>query len=351
MGWDKSIVKVFQKSDAINSLSVIIPVRNEQTTINRLLKEVIEQNYPQENFEIIVVDDHSEDNTIQVIEETLQQHPFLRITITPSVKSGKKAAIAQGVSLAKGSIIVTTDADCRVQANWLNAINQVFSNTDCKMVVGSVAIEADVSLFSKMQAIEFASLMGVSTSMMAYGKPVMCNGANLAFEKNAFEEVKGYEGNSHIASGDDEFLMRKILDAYPKGVAFNSSPESVVRTGAQPTLESFLQQRIRWAGKWKYNSGFLSKLLALYVVFFHLGIIAIPIMFFTGIIDYEVTLLLILGKAFLEWQFICRVTGWLKVQWYWPAFILLQVVYSFYAVGVGIGSNFIKAEWKGRAVS
>jgi hypothetical protein len=74
-------------------------------------------------------------------------------------------------------------------------------------------------------------------------------------------------------------------------------------------------------------------------------------MFFVGIIGYEVTLLLIFGKAFLEWQFISRVTGWLNVRWHWPAFILLQIVYSFYAIGVGVGSNFMKAEWKGRAVS
>jgi poly-beta-1,6-N-acetyl-D-glucosamine synthase len=350
-GWDKSISKSLKKSESLISLSVIIPVRNEQATIPTLLKGIIEQNYSKEYYEIIVVDDHSEDNTIQVIEGTLNQYPFLKITITPSVGSGKKAALTHGISLAQGSIIVTTDADCQVHPEWLSSINEVFSNTKSKMVVGPVAIDADNQLFSSMQAIEFASLIGVSTSMMAYGKPVMCNGANLAFCKDVFEEVRGYEGNSHIASGDDEFLMRKILKVYPRGVVFNSNQRSTVRTNAQSTLRSFLHQRIRWAGKWKYNSGWLSKLLALYVVFFHSTVISIPIVYFLGIIDYEITILLILGKAFLEWQFLSKVTNWLGVRWHWPSFILLQLVYSFYAVGIGIGSNFMKAEWKGRPVS
>lgn len=350
-GWDKSISKSLKKSESLNSLSVVIPVRNEQATISSLLKGIIEQNYPKEDYEIIVVDDHSEDKTIEVIEATLNQYPFLKITITPSVGSGKKAALTHGISLAQGSIIVATDADCRVQPDWLSSINEAFENTTIKMVVGPVAVDSDNQLFSSMQAIEFASLIGVSTSMMAYGKPVMCNGANLAFRKDVFDEVRGYEGNSHIASGDDEFLMQKILRIYPKGVAFNSNQPSIVRTSAQSTLKSFLHQRIRWAGKWKYNSGWLNKLLALYVILFHITFIAIPILFFLGIIDYEITLLLILGKAFLEWQFISRVTEWLGVRWHWPSFILLQFVYSFYAVGVGIGSNFMKAEWKGRPVS
>jgi biofilm PGA synthesis N-glycosyltransferase PgaC len=349
-GWDKAIAAPLQKTDTLKSLSVIIPVRNEEATICTLLKEVIEQNYLKDHYEIIIVDDHSDDNTLQVIEETLQHHPFLKITITQSSLSGKKAALTQGISLAKGDIIVTTDADCHVKPDWLSSINQVFANTNCKMVAGPVAIDAVNTIFSKMQAIEFASVIGVSTSMMAYRKPIMCNGANLAFCKNVFDEVKGYEGNSHIASGDDEFLMRKILKAYPKGVVFNSNPASIVRTSGQPTLKSFLHQRIRWAGKWKHNSSWLSKVMALYIIVFLLVVIAIPVMFLTGKIDYEITLLLILGKAFLEWQFISRVTDWLGVRWHWLSFILLQLVYSFYAVGVGIISNFMKAEWKGRPV-
>lgn len=349
-GWDKAIRKSFQKKDVLNSIAVIIPVRNEEATIGTLLRDVIEQQYPPEYVEIIIVDDHSQDNTLLVIEETLRQHPFLKATITSLSHSGKKAALTHGIALAKGNLIVTTDSDCRVNPNWLSSINQAFADTDCKMVIGPVAIDADEKLFSNMQAIEFASLIGVSSSLLVYNKPVMCNGANLAYRKDVFEEVNGYEGNSHIASGDDEFLMRKIVKAYPNGVVFNSLPESIVRTKAISTWQSFLNQRIRWAGKWKYNSGWLSKILALYVVLIHLGVIAIPIMFLSEIIDYEITLLLLLGKAFLEWQFISRVTNWLGVKWHWPSFIVLQMVYSVYAFGVGISSNFMKAEWKGRPV-
>jgi hypothetical protein len=178
----------------------------------------------------------------------------------------------------------------------------------------------------------------------------MCNGANLAFRKEAFENVNGYEGNLHVASGDDEFLMRKINTACPGSIRFNISRASVVSTKAQSTGTDFLFQRIRWAAKWRHHRDLKTKLLAVYVFLFHLLTISLPVLAILGYLKLSFVLVLFLVKAILEFRFLVRVTSWLQIPWHWPSFILLQVVYSLYAVIIGVLSNFIQAKWKGRPV-
>lgn len=327
-------------------LSVLVPVRNEAATVECLLSDLINQNYPKDKFEIIVVNDHSEDKTIQEVEKKIDSSANLKIVANEG--QGKKLAITTGVSLSKGEIIVTTDADCRVDMNWLETINNSFFNEKIKMVFGAVRIQTDDSLFSKLQAIEFASLIGSGAATMAMGIPTMCNGANLAFRKTIFSEVNGYEGNTQIASGDDEFLMRKISRKYPDGIHFNNAPESIVCTTPQPALIEFINQRLRWAEKWKYNRDSKSKRVALYVFLFHLSVLALPVLVILNYVTLYSLILFLFGKAVLEFMFLWSVTAWLKVKWNWLAFILLQLIHSFYVVTIGVVSNFAKPLWKGR---
>ena len=345
-GWQKAKEQYpVSNKDARQFLSVIIPVRNEEATIDRLLNDLIIQSYPKDKFEIIIVNDHSEDNTIQIVEKKIGSSANLKIASNEGL--GKKLAITTGVSLSSGEIIVTTDADCRVDMNWLETINNSFFNEKIKMVFGAVKIQIDDSLFSKLQAIEFSSLIGSGAATMAMGIPTMCNGANLAFRKDVFLEVNGYEGNTQIASGDDEFLMRKISRKYPDGIKFNNSQENIVITNPQPTLAEFIDQRLRWAGKWKYNKDGKSKLVALYIFIFHLSVLALPVLVILNYVTLYSLILFLLGKAILEFMFLWSVTTWLKVKWNWQAFILLQLIHSFYVVTIGVIANFAKPLWKG----
>jgi biofilm PGA synthesis N-glycosyltransferase PgaC len=346
-GWKKAK----QQHHSLNKdvkmfLSVLVPVRNEEATIDRLLKDLINQNYPKDKFEIIVANDHSEDNTIQVIEKKINN--AINIDIVANEGQGKKSAITTGVRFSKGEIIVTTDADCRLDKNWLETISDSFYNEKIKMVVGAVKIQTKDSLFSKLQAIEFSSLIGSGAATMAMGIPTMCNGANLSFRKDIFLEVNGYEGNTQIASGDDEFLMRKISRKYPDGIHFNNAEESIVSTAPQPTLTEFIDQRLRWVGKWKYNRDGKSKLVALYIFLFHLSVLTVPVLVILDYLTLSFALVFFLVKATLEFMFLRSVTLWLKVKWNWPAFILLQLIHSFYVVVIGVVSNFAKPLWKGR---
>lgn len=346
-GWQKAKERYpVSNRDARQILSVIIPVRNEEATIDRLLNDLIIQSYPKDKFEIIIVNDHSEDNTIQVVKKKIGSSANLKIVANEG--QGKKLAITTGISLSKGEIIVTTDADCRVGMNWLETIDKSFFNEKVKMIFGAVKIQTDGSLFYKLQAIEFTSLIGSGAATMAMGIPTMCNGANLAFRKDVFFEVIGYEGNTQIASGDDEFLMRKISRKYPHGIHFNNSQENIVSTNPQPTLIEFIDQRLRWAGKWRYHDDGKSKLVALYVFLFHLSVLALPVLVILDYLSLSSALLFLLGKAILEFMFLWHVTTWLKVKWNWPAFILLQLIHSFYVVTIGVVANFAKPLWKGR---
>lgn len=346
-GWQKVNVQPrVSNRRPFKSLSVIIAVRNEAATIGHLLDDLSNQNYPKDKFEIIVVNDHSEDGTIQVVEKKIINSTNVNIVVNEG--EGKKLAITTGVRLSKGEIIITTDADCRVGANWLETINDSFSNESIKMVFGPVKMQRENSFFSRLQTIEFSSLIGTGAATWAMGTPTMCNGANLAFQKEVFFEVDEYLGNYQIASGDDEFLMRKIWQKYPEGIRFNNSKESIVSTIPHPTLVGFIDQRLRWAGKWKFNKDLKSKLLAVYIFIFQLSVLSLPFFVLMEYVSLRTAIFFLFVKAIVEFLFIRAVTSWLSIKWDWLSFIVLQFVYPFYAVCIGLFSSFLMPSWKGR---
>ncbi len=346
-------VKIIEQRDAertktTETLSVIVPFRNEEQNISQLLVDLFSQQYPIEKFEILLVNDHSEDMSMLKAEEAIKASSFSKCIFIHPAASGKKAAITEGVRQATWNIIVTVDADCRVPTDWLKSINAMFGDENVKMVFGPVKIEPDNSIFSKMQSIEFSSLIGSGAATMAYGVPTMCNGANLAFRKETFNEVGGYEGNEQIASGDDEFLMRKIANKFPNGIKFNNDKQGIVSTNPQSSLPEFMAQRIRWAGKWSVHQDIKSRLLALFIFSFHALVLMVPFMVFQHRLALLFLGVLFFGKAIAEYRFLRVVNFWLNIPWNWPAFILLQFTYSLYAVGIGVAALFLKPVWKGR---
>ena len=344
-GWNRVIRNdlILKAEKSALFISVVIPVRNEESNIECLLTDLEKQDHA--DFEVIVVDDHSEDKTVHIVGEVVARNPRLRLVINAG--DGKKAALTSGIEVAKGSVVITTDADCRVSTEWLLMLAHFFEDNEVKMAFGGVRMEAK-SLFSSLQSLEFASLIGSGMAMASWNYPVMCNGANLAFRKSVFEEVGGYKDNLHIPSGDDEFLMRKILALYPNGVRPVFHRESVVSTLPNSTLKEFLQQRIRWAGKWTSNNSLLSRTLAVFVFCFQLTTALLPLYVTIGWIDIKTCVILVVLKVSFEFLFLKRVTKFLSLQWNWVSFAILQVIYPVYVVFIGVLSNFKSFEWKGR---
>lgn len=321
-------------------ISVVIPVRNEEVALANLLGDLSAQEY--KNLEIIVVNDDSADETFWVA----SRFPARNLRVIHNKGTGKKAAITSGVSVARGSIIVTTDADCRVPPRWLRTLRAHFRAPDVMMVFGGVRMVGDDTFFAAMQRIEFSSLVGSGAATAAVGVPTMSNGANLAFRKKAFARVNGYSGNIGIPSGDDEFLMRKIAARYPGSVIFTGDAEAVVTTEAQPDVKAFYNQRLRWASKWRHNTSAFPKVLAVTVVLFQLAFIVNWFFVLTPMIQQALFLMGV--KMILEAALLLQVCRFLSMPWNWLAFFALQFVYPCYVVAVSVASFFQAYRWKNR---
>jgi biofilm PGA synthesis N-glycosyltransferase PgaC len=347
IGWRRATVTHAMRApiDPKPYVSVIIAARNEEDQIAGILQDLKDQTY--EAFEVIIVNDHSQDATATVVSNII--HGNRRFSLLRAEGCGKKSAIARGVEAARGSIILTTDADCRINVGWIEGMIHFFQMNSTVMVFGGVSMNGP-TFFETLQSVEFASLIGVGAATAGLGHATLCNGANLAYRKSAFEEVSGYEGNLDVPSGDDEFLMRKLQVKHPNGVRFAADPKTVVKTTPNKDLNQFVQQRIRWAGKWSRAEP-ISILLALFVFCFQLIMLALPLFAIVGIIDPVTAAFLYSCKIAAEFLFLRTIIRFLTLRWNWKAFFFLQFVYPFYTVAIAVLCNFRTYRWKGRKLN
>ncbi len=250
-GWFKIKNFTLTNDDIKTIISVIIPARNEENNILNLLSDLKKQNYPAGLYEVIIIDDHSTDKTYKRVLKFIKDNDnqvvkIIRLEAGQLTDTYKKNAITKGIEISKGDLIVTTDADCRFGPDWLKTIAGYYEAKRCKMIIGPVAYHNETTFFEKLQSLEFLSLVAVSAGASAIGKPIMSNGANLAYEKEAFKIAGGFS-KDRFSSGDDVFLMMKFRKMFgPRSISF-------VYTKAKKTVSEFINQRIRWASK---NKGF-----------------------------------------------------------------------------------------------
>lgn len=336
-----------QHQQACLQLTVIVVVRNEEKNIEDLLGDLDRQSYPKSNFEVLVVNDHSTDATVEKVINVGREGTLPLQLLQLQGVQGKKAGVEMGVKQARGSVVVVTDGDCRVGEDWLNSMALAFDKGQAVFVAGPVSYTHPKNLFEKLQLIEFASLVGTGAVMLQAGLPGMCNAANMAFSRKAYLAVKGYSTNSHIPSGDDEFLLQALSMEYPGKVFYLKSREVLVETRAQASWNDFYQQRKRWAGKWHLHRKPSVAITAIGVFLFHavwfglsvLVVVEQPfIYFFMGA-------LVKLGAEFLFLHLVLKSFG--KKLPLFP-FMVLQVLYPFYVLFFGIAVNFGSFTWKDR---
>lgn len=330
-------------------LSVLIPYRNEAENLPQLISTLEQQTYSPENLEYIFINDHSTDKGKLCIEKFKAQSTF-RVISLDSTGKGKKSALVEGLRKATGEVIVTTDADCTAKPEWLKLIGSEFTNPTLKMLIGPVVINPGKTLFSKMQSIEFSSLIGSGAALLQAGYPTLCNGANLAYRKKYFPEVGGFEGNMEIASGDDEFLMHKFYKKFPGDIHFLKNQEAVVSTSAQHTLTNFFHQRSRWASKWSYYQSAASRWIAVIVFGFNAGFVLITMSVLIKKISISTFLCILLLKILVEFLFLQKIIKFSRKPFNILAFGLLEIIYPFYVVFFGILSKKTKYQWKERTV-
>jgi cellulose synthase/poly-beta-1,6-N-acetylglucosamine synthase-like glycosyltransferase len=339
-------------------VSVIIPLRNEAAHIVPLLQDLAQQRlnetrlFPTNHWEVIVVNDDSEDDTVALVEEFQSRALFhlqlIKSLVPQKSHSPKKAALYKGIQSADGEVILTIDGDCRIGPYWLVTWASFFQKHQPALVAGGVTFCQEQSWFERLQTIEFASLIGMGAASIQSKRPITCNGANLAFRREAFYEVGGYQGHWHIPSGDDEFLLHAMFRKFPTKIYFLKSPEAVVKTYAKRTVNEFVQQRKRWAGKWRMHREGAATALAALVFGFHLLFI-VTLLFWTFYdVGSQWLVWLLLLKIGVEYVFIKSVLGFLKKKLNPINFLCLQVLYSAYFVLIGIIASIGGYTWKNR---
>jgi glycosyltransferase involved in cell wall biosynthesis len=199
------------------TFSVLIAARNEAENLPQLLRDLAAQTLPAARFEVLIADDHSTDATAALVAAGAQETGFaLRLIELPPAQTGKKAALQAALQAARAPWLVCTDADCRLGPNWLAAYaGCIARHPSVNFISGPVLLTGPDSFFTMLMGLEFAGLVGVGGACLARRQPTMCNGANLAYRRAAFDAVGGYLDNNHLASGDDEFLLHKIHAAFP----------------------------------------------------------------------------------------------------------------------------------------
>lgn len=333
------------------SVSILIAARNEEDKIAFTIEDILKQNYPPGLIELIVVDDHSTDRTPEIIESYASHGvTLIRLNEDKPLNSYKKKAISEAINLATGEIIITTDADCRMGSQWLRTVVSYFEEHGSKLVSSPVSYTQEKSFFEHLQTLEFLYLIGLGASSIGNKMPSTCNGANLAYRKDVFFELKGFQGIDQLASGDDELFLHKVASRYPHGIGFCKSQQAIVYTDAKADLNEFIRQRKRWASKSTRYKNKAIVLLGVAIWLFNLSLIT---HFFFGFINPVYWLVLaglVLIKFIAEYAFLNAITGFTNRKELLKLLPLLTIIHTAYIVFIGIAGNSGKYVWKGRLV-
>jgi len=382
IGWRKIPEFQIRNIEPKIRFSVVIPFRNEAENLSVLLNSLSELNYPDSKFEIFMVDDTSEDASVQICSAFITSHPEIQIRLLENQRSSnspKKDAILTAIKNAAFEYIITTDADCEIPENWLQAYNEIILETEAKLVAGPVKIAEFSSKFPKgreprssqikisgtsknlntnkekrwvkyfhaFQEMDFMSLQAAGAGGFGLGKAFMCNGANLCYEKEAFLKVDGFRGNDDISSGDDVFLLQKFTEKkWP--VSFLKSKEAIVITKPQQDLTRLISQRIRWAAKTPAYKSSFAKFVGLTVLLMNLSLVIGSFLTLFSIFPYLPLLFAFFFKFNLDFALLIHSARFFDRKdilrnYFWSSFI-----YPVFSGYVAVKSLFSSYEWKGR---
>ena len=360
LGWRQlETYSLTEEKQVATSVAVIIPARNESEHISACLQSIFHQNYPTDLLEIIVIDDYSTDGTAQIVEEWCGKMEHLQLIrladelpLSEKLNSYKKKAIEIAISKTKQQLIVTTDADCLMQPNWLCTLVSFYETYRPKLMTAPVCFTKETTFFQLFQSLDFAGMMVATGASVHLNLSNMCNGANLTYERAVFEEVGGFRGIDDIASGDDMLLMHKVWKKYPKKVSFVKSYDATVFSYAQATIGDFAQQRIRWASKsTKYEDTRITFFLAA-VYLLHISLLLnLVLSIFVSAAFVPILLISLFAKMLTDFIFLavaCQFFNRTELLW---LFLPAQLVHIVYILVIGALGNFGSYEWKGRKVN
>lgn len=355
LAWGWKRLKSFRAIEHNNAqttvfASIIIAARNEGKNIALCLEDILQQNFPQHLFEVVVVNDHSEDDTVDIVNAFISRFENLMLVdLANGNAEGKKAAIAKGIEKAHGELIITTDADCRVDKNWLLSIVNYYHEFRPVMISGPVVFTAEQGFMGNFMKLEFISLVASGAGGIGLGKPLMCNGANLAFRRDAYLMDEIRTAGSGLASGDDIFLMHGIAAKFGEmKVHFLKCTDAIVKTPSPANLRSFLAQRVRWGSKTRAYLNTSTAYVAMIVFLNSISLFISTVLFY-----FQPQLLIPLLfawslKTISDFAILYPATKFFnerKLLWWIPIFEPLHVIYITFSSLLSLLPRFT---WKGR---
>ena len=342
-------------SPPLSPVSVVIPARDEEENIVACLESLKRQDYAEGLFEVIVVNDFSDDHTRDRVNQFRENNPgfplVLMNTNDPGGSGSKKKALETGIVAANNDLILTTDADTRHSPSWISAMAGEYERSHAKMLLGPVFFHHSRGPAGWFQELEFLGIMGITAGAAMSGNPVMGNGANLGFTKTAFQEAGRYEGNEHFLSGDDQFLLMKFRKRYGKqAIQFVFDRKAIITAKAETSLTGFMNQRLRWVSK---SRGYTDPgvWIAAFLTFFLNSLLLAGVLagiFYTPLLMPVLVLFGIkcLGDIVLMFR-MASFFGKYRVLWFFPAGEVLNLVY---VPLTGLLGNIIPSVWKGRVI-
>ncbi len=344
-GWNKPALKE-PTGDIEVTVSIIVAFRNEQKHLPGLIHNLYQQDFPKEKFEIIFINDHSSDLSLQMIQKYDKQKRIQVLELSESFQ-GKKRAIAKGVAHAKGDLVLFTDADCSFSKNWIRSMVQAWQITKSKLILGPVCYKNPSGFAQHFFNLDFMSLTGSGAAMSNIGMPIMGNAANMLVERLAFPQNDKALLPSE-SSGDDVFLVHHLKKQAPQSVSFWKNPQCIVETDPPVNIKEFIHQRVRWASKSKKYRDIDSILVASVVFLFNFYLLIMALVLIFSRASLECLLILMAAKCFLDFTFfypIARFYQHRKSLWFILPATLLYPFYIAYAAVAGWLGRF---SWKDR---
>ena len=333
--------------------SIVIPFRNEAAVLPDLFRSLKELKYPAEQFEVILVNDDSEDESEEMCRVFRNSFPSRVLVLNNKRQSGspKKDALNTAIQQGRHEYILTTDADCRVPETWLSELDSFIEESGAKFIAGPVRIDSGpkgkTDFIKIFQEVDFLSLQAASIGGFGVDKPFLCNGVNLCYEKESFLEVGGFEGNEQIASGDDVFLLEKMERAGIR-TAYLKSRRAIVTTAPQPDLRSLISQRRRWAAKTPAYKNFFGKAVGLVVLGMNLSLVIGFIWVLFQMLPQQPFLIVFLVKFNVDFLLIYTCSIFFQREKLMKNYFWCSFVYPLFSSYTAVSYLFSGYRWKGR---
>lgn len=344
LGWFNIKQHQSEKDFGMLKVTILIAVRNEEENISTLIDNISTQSYPKELIELIIINDHSDDETVNIIHESKKK---IKLLHNEKSETGKKAAIVKGLDASAGDLVLITDGDCQMGNEWISEFVSFYQENSSLIISGPVIFHPLEDWFDKIQALEFNSLTGSGAGSMGIKHPVMCNAANMALSKKIIDRVRDVNSDK-FTSGDDIFMLLNAKKIDSSLIHYLKSKKAMVKTQPAKNPKQFFLQRLRWTSKSRGYKDFDILFTAIVVATTNIMLAAILVASIFNPALFKCYLKGLIMKSLADLLILIPFSHFVKQKQLLLIFPFVQFFYPIYISMLSLTGNFIKFEWKKR---